>query len=256
LEELNHILSKFECINLKDTTSFKLMDRVDTKYTFSYSQLPNILANIVEQYKVLTVNGKIINRYKTLYYDTSNYSLYAKHHSGKLNRHKIRYRTYMENNISFLEIKFKNNKGRTLKTRLEKSLFENELDEESKLFLEKNTPLSPDLLIPTIFVNYSRITLISKTSRERVTIDVNLEFVKENHSEKYTKLVIAEIKQESKKTSSFIKLMKQLHVSEGSISKYCMGIAMSDKTAKQNNFKEKLLTIKKIIKNDLTTSSN
>jgi hypothetical protein len=255
LEELNHILSKFECVDLQNITSFKLMDRVDTKFTFSRSQLPSILANITEQYKVLTVNEKTINRYKTLYYDTSNYSLYTKHHCGKLNRHKIRYRTYMENNLSFLEVKFKNNKGRTLKTRLAKNLNANELDEESKVFLEKNTPLNPELLIPTLFVNYSRITFISKTSRERVTIDIDLEFVKENHSEKYGKLVIAEIKQEGKETSSFIKLMKQLHVSEGSISKYCMGIAVSDKNAKQNNFKEKLLTIQKIIKNDLTTSS-
>ena len=255
MEELNHILSKFECVDLQDITSFKLMDRVDTKFTFSRSQLQSILANITEHYKVLTVNEKIINRYKTLYYDTSNYSLYTKHHCGKLNRHKIRYRTYMENNLSFLEVKFKNNKGRTLKTRLAKNLNANELDEESKVFLEKNTPLNPELLIPTLFVNYSRMTFISKTSRERVTIDIDLEFVKENHSEKYRKLVIAEIKQEGKETSSFIKLMKQLHVSEGSISKYCMGIAVSDKNAKQNNFKEKLLTIQKIIKNDLTTSS-
>ncbi|MBA3663332.1 MAG: polyphosphate polymerase domain-containing protein [Bacteroidetes bacterium] len=241
-------------ISLKEMDNVKLMDRTDTKYTFALRELGEILNEIKDKYRILEIDGKNISRYETLYFDTSDLSLYSQHHSGKLNRYKIRHRTYVDTNAGYLEIKFKNNKSRTIKSRIKKQTFVKEFDKDSQDFLKKSLPFDPSSLVPVMWVNYNRLTLVNKETPERVTIDLQLQFVKDGGTLNFNSLVIAEIKQESKNPSAFIRVMKARHKREGSISKYCMGIAVSCKGIKMNNFKEKLLTLKKITTYDFTTS--
>lgn len=255
MREVAAILNEIEPISLAEMENVKLMDRTDTKYTFSFEELPGILSVAKNNYRVLVVEGKRLSRYETLYYDTSKLSLYNRHHNGELNRYKIRHRTYVESNIGFLEVKFKNNKGRTIKNRIKKKGAPADLDLDSGIFLKSKLPFDPNSLVQVLWVNYSRLTLVSKTSAERLTIDINLEFVKGDKTHRFDGLVIAEVKQESKNPSAFIKLMKALHIREGSISKYCMGVAVTYQNVKKNNFKAKLLTIQKILNNDFITSS-
>jgi hypothetical protein len=225
----------------------KLMDRTDTKFIFSRKRLDEILTSLAPFYKVLDVKGKKISSYKTLYYDTSHLNLYLAHHNGHLNRYKIRHRSYVESGIGFLEVKFKNNKGRTIKERIKQKEAPQHWETESESFLSEKTPFRIETLIPSIWVNYSRITLVSKLNQERVTIDLNLEFIRHNSLENFNGLVIAEVKQGKRQASDFLKLMKTMRIREGSISKYCMGVAVTDDAVKKNNFKEKLLHIKHII---------
>jgi hypothetical protein len=238
------ILKGFEPIDLKEMESVKLMNRTDTKFIFNIAHFPRIMEEIYPFYKVLEVEGKRISRYETLYYDTKRFELYNKHHQGKLNRYKIRHRTYVESNIGFLEVKFKNNKGRTIKTRISQKDVPFVWQEECSAFLNKMLPFRPDTLLPVIWINYYRLTLVNKTSAERLTIDLGLEFRKDEHTQVLDRLVIAEVKQEKRKSSPFMNVMKKYHIREGSISKYCMGIAFTHNDVKKNNFKAKLLTIK------------
>jgi hypothetical protein len=238
-----NILGKFEPITLKEMDSVKLMNRTDTKFIFTVNQFEMIMDEIKDQYRVLEVDGKRLSRYETLYYDTGKFDLYNEHHKGKLNRYKIRHRTYVESGIGFLEVKFKNNKGRTIKTRISKADAPRSWEGESQDFLAKTLPFEPNWLIPVMWVNYSRHTLVNKTSAERLTIDLNLEFVRDEVTKKFHRLVIAEVKQEKRKPSPFMNVMKKYHIREGSISKYCMGIAYTCDGVKKNNFKSKLKTI-------------
>ncbi len=238
------ILEGFEPINLKEMDSVKLMNRTDTKFIFNISHFPAIMQEVMEHYRVLEIDGKRISRYETLYYDTGRYDLYNKHHQGKLNRYKIRHRTYVESNIGFLEVKFKNNKGRTIKTRISQKDVPFTWQSDCETFLNKMLPFQPQSLVPVIWINYSRLTLVNKTSPERLTIDLGLEFKKNEQNQILDKLVIAEVKQEKRQASPFMKVMKKYHIREGSISKYCMGIAFTCNDVKKNNFKAKLLTIK------------
>jgi hypothetical protein len=247
LENLHHTLKTLDHITLAEMDGVKLMDRTDTKFTFSREKLDKVLAAIHPYYKVLEVEGKRLSHYKTLYYDTSDYSLYLAHHNGELNRYKVRHRTYVDSGLGFLEVKFKNNKGRTQKKRIEVEDAPLNWNDTSKDFLQAKTPLKIESLIPSIWVNYGRITLVNRTCAERVTIDVDLEFISHNKLHSFNNLVIAEVKQDKKNPSQFLKLMKALRIREGSISKYCMGVAVSDTPIKKNNFKEKLLAIKHII---------
>lgn len=238
----------FEPITLTEMDGVKLMDRTDTKFTFNIKELTSVLEEATKSYRVLEVEGKRISRYKTLYFDTENFDLYNEHHSGKLNRYKIRHRTYVESNLGFLEVKFKNNKGRTLKSRIKEVEVPALNEGKAFEFLKRSLPFSPLTLLPKILINYSRITLVNKNSAERLTIDLNLEFEKDNKLQTLDRLVIAEVKQDSKLPSPFVLLMKKKHIREGSISKYCFGIASSYQTVKKNNFKQKLLNLKRLLK--------
>lgn len=254
--DIENILSTFDPISLKEMDGVKLMDRTDTKFTFSIKQLAEILEEIKSNYRILVVQEKRMSRYETLYYDTESLNLYGRHHNGELNRYKIRHRTYVESNIGFLEVKFKNNKGRTLKERIKKSETpKSDWDKDCQDFLVTKLPFSPYSLVPVIWVNYSRITLVNRYSAERLTIDLHLEFKTEQTAKLMEGLVIAEVKQEKRKPSPFLDVMKKKHIREGSISKYCMGIALCYNTVKKNNFKQKLLSLKYIVKHDLIASS-
>jgi len=246
-EEVTHSLNQFDPITLEEMEGVKLMDRTDTKFTFNINELPSILEEAENYYRILSVEGNRISRYKTLYFDTQDFDLYNEHHSGKLNRYKIRHRTYVESNLGFLEVKFKNNKGRTLKTRI-KEVEVPELNTGKAFeFLKKMLPFDPLILLPKIWINYSRITLVNKTSAERLTLDLSLEFEKNGKKQILDQLVIAEVKQDSKVASPFISIMRNKHIRQGSISKYCFGIASSYSEVKKNNFKQKLSNVKKII---------
>lgn len=247
MNTISHNFFQFEPITLLEMDNVKLMDRTDKKFTFHISMLAGILHEAEQHYKILEVEGHRISRYKTLYFDTEQFDLYNKHHNGKLNRYKVRHRTYVDSNLGFLEVKFKNNKGRTLKTRIKEKEISWLDSVKGVEFLQRMLPFNPLNLIPKIWINYSRITLVNKITAERLTIDLNLEFDSERKTEMLDELVIAEVKQNSKLASPFVEMMRVRHIREGSISKYCFGVASSFAEVKKNNFKVKLLHIKKII---------
>ncbi|HEX3009663.1 MAG TPA: VTC domain-containing protein [Bacteroidales bacterium] len=119
-EHIKKCLSAFEPIDLKEMDSVELMNRTDTKYVFNLQLLPEILDEAKSRYRVLEINNDRFFTYKTTYYDTSDYELFNNHVLGRLNRHKIRHRTYESTGVSYLEVKFKSNKDRTIKWRIKK----------------------------------------------------------------------------------------------------------------------------------------
>ena len=254
MDQLIKLLSSFDSISLNEIESVKLMNRTDTKFAFNEAFLPELLDLIKPYYNCLQIESKQIANYQTLYYDTSDLMLYYKHHNGSLNRYKVRQRTYLDSNLSFLEVKFKNNKGRTIKERIKQNEISTSFNFEALEFLNKKLPFNSNLLLPTVLVNYKRITLVNKFSAERVTIDINIEFKKGEELINLHNLVIAEVKQDKKIVSPFLNQIKKLHFKQGSISKYCLAIIFSHKYVKKNNFKEKLLSLKSLLNYDSITN--
>jgi hypothetical protein len=248
LDKINEEAWLFEKITLDEMDSVKLMDRMDVKYLIPLHLLPNVLNDAREHYKLLEINNERLCHYETLYYDTDDYQLYNSHQSGRLNRYKVRFRNYVGSNLSFFEIKHKNNKGRTLKTRIKQpNNFEEILNNEKAEFLEKTTPLSANMLKGNLMVNYKRMTLVSKASKERLTMDLDLTFIKDQNEVIYNQLVVAEVKQEKLGASPIIDIFKKYNLRSGSISKYCLGVMSTNKEVKHNRFKTKFLHLKKII---------
>ena len=93
-------------------------------------------------------------------------------------------------------------------------------------------------------------------SKERVTIDLDLEFDDQGKKVQIREIVIAEVKQEKYNVRSpFIQKMRNLHIKPMRMSKYCIGSVLLKSDIKSNNFKEgmkynrfkeKVLTIEKI----------
>jgi len=246
VDNIIDILNKFEPISLKEMDSVSLLDRIDTKFMFRIDKLPLFLEKISPLYRVLDIKNIRINNYETLYYDTDDFFLFLQHHNGKLNRYKVRNRRYVDTNLNFFEIKFKNNKNRTIKRRIKRENLDIVLKDDAKDFLVNNSNLNPESLSAKLWVNYSRITLVNKFSKERLTIDLNLNFRNENSTISYPMLVITEVKQDKANRSNFLSLMKENHIRPNSISKYCFGLASIQQNIKKNNFKYKILTINKI----------
>lgn len=253
-QNIAEILHRFEPITLGEMDSVKLMDRTDTKYTFRLELLPAFMATMKESYRVLDVNGHRISRYESLYFDTKDFALYKHHLKGKLNRYKIRFRTYVESNLHFFEIKFKNNKGRTIKNRIEHQYTENKIDETAEQFLIKNSPIDPGSLEHKFNVGFSRITFVNRFAPERVTIDMKLTFSNPNDSKQMENLVIAEVKQANPFVSAFVRTMKDHHIRQGALSKYCYGVINLCNQERFNNFKPQLLLLNKLIYDPVTRS--
>jgi hypothetical protein len=254
METIKDALNNFAPITLKEMDNVKLMDRTDTKYVFRLDNLAAFLEQVKEDYRVLDVNGHRISRYESLYFDTKNFDLYLTHHRGRPNRYKIRCRKYVESDLHFFEVKFKNNKGRTIKDRVKQQLIDGSIKDKAEALLHEKTPLFAEHLEAKLWVNYSRITLVNKHSPERVTIDVDLTFKSTDSDKTIHNLVIAEVKQDKALVSSFIRLMKKYHVREGSMSKYCYGVTSLFGSIKHNNFKPKLILIKKILNGTIAST--
>lgn len=230
----------------------KLLNRTDTKFVFKRSQLPEILERVRPHYRILEISNLRQNAYRTLYYDTHDFGLYNKHQNGKLNRHKVRIRRYVDSGLTFLEIKFKNNKGRTVKKRVRIKEFEEVLSDDSMKFIGKVMQKEIDL-VPKLWNTFTRLTLVSKKDTERLTIDLNLGFEYEDDKKSLDKVVIAEVKQEKmSRNSTFVRTVKSMGIRPTGMSKYCVGAMVMNGDLKYNNFKQKLLTIKKLSDGILT----
>jgi len=249
VENLNQIISAFKPISLTEMDSVKLMDRTDTKFVFHLQDLEAILSQISGHYRALEVEGTRWSPYETLYFDTETLELYLRHHNQKMNRFKIRYRTYVNSNLHFFEIKFKNNKGRTIKKRIKEQGIETEIKDKAQQLLETITDFKANQLKPILYVNCSRATLVNTEMGERLTLDVKLQFKKGDKEINYEPLVIAELKQNKVNVQSpFYRLMKQKRFRSSSMSKYCFGVTQIFSKIKMNNFKPKILTNFKNIK--------
>jgi len=247
MENLEQILQGFKPITLSEMDGVQLMDRTDTKFMLSRGELEDILKALPHTYRVLEVNGIRQSHYETLYYDTEDFHHFILHQNGKRNRYKIRMRKYVDSDLTFLEVKFKSNRERTIKNRMKLPEIGEVLEEKSMEFLGKQPNLDENKLVPKIWNAFKRITLVNEELKERLTIDCELSFRQNGSSVLLPKVVIAEVKQErANRHSPFMVEVKRRMIRPESISKYCLGVALLFPHVKSNNFKQKILKIKRL----------
>ncbi len=254
------ILAQMAPIGLDDMKAVRLMNRVDQKYIAPASLLEPLLERVAGQYYVQHIDNEPLAPYRTLYFDTAGLAMYLMHHNRKLNRQKLRIRTYRSTDTTFFEIKNKDNKKKTRKVRipLDVSLFDTALEvPEVRDFIEKNTPyhtphstlLTPNTLTPCLENRFDRITLVDRGMSERVTIDLGIRFHNRatGLDADIARALVIEVKHEvGAPTSAIERALHDLHVLPRRMSKYCIGTALTNPTAKHNRFKPKLLYINKI----------
>lgn len=238
-------LNNFQAITLEEIKGVELMNRIDTKFVISRSVFNNILPELAEGYNSLEVEGTKMSAYTTQYFDTPDYDFYMEHHNGSGTRYKVRIRNYIESGVYFLEIK-KKFKGRTDKKRISVSNFEDEMTDSSKNYI--GAALGSDKTLECkLYNSFDRITLVNKTEKERLTIDLNLNYKSSIGTKGYNHVVIAELKQENiNRKSLFYETMKKNIIRPNGFSKYCIGAITLDPDLKYNNFKSNILLLDKL----------
>ena len=246
---MTDILTAFAPISLEQMSSVKLMNRIDTKFVTTMPQLERLLRMAQGEYYVQEIKGERNMLYDTTYFDTRDFGMYNEHQHKHTNRQKIRFRTYVSSDLQFMEVKTKNNHGRTKKKRIE--VTDMDLGDPTKReFLAKHLRYGVDTLIPHMHNHFHRITLVNKAMTERLTIDTALHFhnVVTDCDRDMGSLVIVELKRDGLCYSPVLEMLRQLHIHPHGFSKYCMGAAMTNEGLHVNNFKPKLRDVERILR--------
>ena len=224
-----------------------LMNRIDTKFVVPGSKLEPILNGLLESHRILEIKEKRAFQYHSTYYDTAERLLFQEHIRGRSVRHKVRKREYVSSNLSFLELKNKTNKGRTIKKRQETPIPFQELKVADRLFLEGHEK-DHESLIPVIDIDFKRFTLVRNDLGERLTVDRSLQFIGSNgNNTDLHDMVIIELKQGSRsRDSQTWKVLGEHRIYPFSISKYCFGMILTDQSLRYNRFKPRLLKLNKL----------
>ena len=251
---INDILNEMTPISLDEMSAVKLMNRVDTKYVADDLTVTKLFSLIKDDYYVQEIDGKRVAAYDSIYYDTVDNHMYIIHQDKKLKRDKLRVRNYVDTGTYFCEVKHKNNHGRTKKKRVEvgENVFHDlKCDKKTREFVEKELPeYDFDGFEKKMSTSFERITVVNKGKTERITVDFNVRFhnFENGNDNGIAPLVVMELKRDGRCESIFQKTLFDLRVKPLSISKYCIGRALTDKTLKQNRFKKKIIKLEKLKK--------
>ena len=246
---MEELLRQMKPITLAEMSGVKLMNRTDTKFVTTMPQLLRLLSMAKDDYYVQDIDGERNMLYDTTYFDTQGFSMYKEHQHGHAGRQKIRFRTYVSSHLQFMEVKTKNNHGRTKKKRMK--VVDTDITDSEKLnFLQEHLRYNPDELRPAIANSFNRITLVNKGKTERLTIDTDLQFnnLVTGTKRNMGKLVIVELKRDGLCYSPVLEMLRQLRVFPHGFSKYCMGSALTNDELKVNRFKQKLRDVERIVR--------
>ena len=244
---LDRLIAQFPPITLDEMSSVKLMNRTDTKFVTTMPMLLRLLEMASQDYYVQQISGERNMLYDTTYFDTSTFDMYNDHQHGHANRQKIRFRTYVSSHLQFMEVKTKNNRGRTKKKRIE--VQDMDLHDAAKRdFLGQHLRFDADQLVPHMHNYFRRVTLVNRAKTERLTIDTQLQFhnLITDTDRDMGQLVVVELKRDGLVFSPVLEMLRQLRIHPHGFSKYCMGAALTNPHLPVNNIKPKLIDVKKI----------
>ena len=259
---MDSILSTYQPITLDEMSGIKLMNRTDTKFVTTVDRLRLLLTMAHDDYRAQEIDGKRQALYYTAYFDTPDNNMYLVHQNGHAGRQKLRIRSYVDSGLNYLEVKTKNNRGRTKKKRVDMVDFDplhpdhgiRFLRQDDQYvaydnFLRKHLRYDPTILSEQMENHFHRITLVNKAKTERLTIDTDLCFhnLKTGNDADLTGLVIIELKRDGLQPSPILEMLRELRIKPCGFSKYCMGSALTNPDLKRNNFKERLRLVERLL---------
>jgi hypothetical protein len=246
--KIQELLYGFEPVSLSEIDSVQFLNRYDTKYIFSIQKLPEILWLAAGKYRILEINRHRNFIYHNTYLDTGDFYFFYQQAKRRPQRFKVRYRTYESTDTSYLEIKQKSRKGKTIKWRIESRFANGCCDGKAMNFLKKFLPNVYLQLRPVLMNRFSRIILASIETQERITIDHTISFNEMNfRSISLPYLAIAELKKEDLTCrSQFGQLMRNFNIRPAGFSKYCIGNILLRDMPWKNSFKPGYLMLNKI----------
>lgn len=211
-----------------------LQDRVDTKFIATPQQMVAFVESLRDQMDILTIDGQHTFAYDSIYFDSPHLLTYREHLQGRRRRFKIRTRVYVDTGLKVLEVKTKGLRGRTEKVRINHEGAADELNAESRAFIqarlnEYNIPNAAAIvnsLRPTLRTSYHRATLVGRYRPFRMTVDTQLGCATGSAA---TSTLNDRVLIETKTPTQRDELIKALNVHgirKVKMSKYCAGIGI------------------------------
>lgn len=258
-QQIQALVDAMAPITLSEMKSIRLMNRTDCKYLTNVPTLLRMLEMTRESYYVQDIDGTRLSPYATTYFDLQGeHTMYRSHETGHMPRQKVRVRTYVGSNLTFLEVKNKDNHKKTHKTRISVSSLEAVLKQgEGEEFLERQTGLHFADIVPTVSNRFERITLVNRDKTERLTIDFNIHFhnhVTDNEND-MDNIVIVELKRDGRIPSPILPILRTLRIKPSGFSKYCIGASVTNSTLRMNRFKKRLVRIRKVAEKGLPATA-
>jgi hypothetical protein len=230
-------VSLMSSVSLAELDAVALQNRIDSKYVLHENDMMTLFPCLLENYKVLSINGLRTFTYENNYFDTKDLLFYKDHHNGYTNRIKVRSRKYVESNLCYFEIKKKEKVNRTNKHRVCLDSIVSEINEEKQDLVQSFTRKNLNDLKLILKNNFKRITLVNNDFTERVTIDFNLQFSDKNNEVNFDNIVVLEIKQsKTTQVSPLVAFLRENNTREHSFSKYIFGVISLKPDMKKNNF--------------------
>ena len=241
------MLEKFAAASPELLAERSLLSRVDTKCMLPASSLNAILDELQDDYALLVSPSGHPPRYRTLYLDTPRYRSLEDHHRGRRPRFKSRIRHYSDRELSYLEVKEKTPANETRKSRRRLSYGQESLRLEDLRFLDDLLPIRARDLVHSLRTEFERITLLSRWSKERVTLDLNPTFVSQDDRASFPAAVIIEVKQERfQPRSPFLMALRAHRIFPVSVSKYCTAAALLLPEVRMNGYRDTLRALGRI----------
>lgn len=251
-------LDHFDPISLEEMGGIRLMNRTDTKFVTTVPVLARLLRLAEGDYRVQDVGGVRLAPYYTVYFDTPAYDMFLRHERGHAGRQKLRIRSYVSSQLSFLEVKTKDNHGRTRKRRMSMDGFD-ALHPDHDItfsddgnayagFLARHLRYDAATLRQCVENRFDRITLVNRAMTERLTIDTSLRVhnLATGATRALPAIAIIELKRDGRAPSPILELLRRLRVKPMGFSKYCLGAAMTNPDLPRGRIKARLHAVERL----------
>ncbi|KUP97118.1 polyphosphate polymerase domain-containing protein [Thermobifida cellulosilytica] len=218
--------------------------RACRKYVVGAEILPVLLEHMAHDFGVLCEGGRTEFRYSSAYLDTPDLLTYRQHRQQRRRRYKIRTRSYLDSDLTMLEVKLRGARGITDKRRVPHDGEPGELTPAATAFLhevlDEYGAAPPQPLRVSAVTDYRRTTLVALAGDERVTCDTGLVC---RHGERTAAmrddLVLLEVKTRTATTRTE-RLLHRHGVRPVSFSKYAAAVAVTDPRMGGNRWKRVL----------------
>jgi hypothetical protein len=177
LDEIAPALARLPAVDLASLDAIaRLQIRRDRKYLVSPADVVRLVDLVPPPTRVLAIDELRVFRYESLYFDTEDLASYLAATRGRPERWKVRLRWYLDANRCVLEIKRRNRRGFTVKSRADHSPYPgDQLDRKERDFVGACPAIREQAwrLRPVLRTAYRRATLLLPEG-DRVTVDLDL----------------------------------------------------------------------------------
>lgn len=221
----------------------EMMSRIDNKFVIEGPVLQGLVPELAQAFDILDIQTQRSFTYATRYFDDESKSAYFEHHQGVRKGFKVRVRRYLDAGLCFLEVKVKGQRGMTEKYRMpydpeaQDTLTREATDFARTTYNSQYAKPFDYALVPSLDVQYRRITLVAREGGERMTIDTDLMFSTQSRKlETGSNLFIVETKSANGRGFADILLRSAQIRPAKRCSKYCVGMAAMGQVSRYNHF--------------------